>query len=320
MSDLNPESTDPVKAAANQGRPPPVVLVTGMSGAGRSTSLKVLEDLGYEAIDNLPLDLMSAILSEGAVTRPLAVGIDTRSRNFAVQPLLSQVDRLIADTRAKVTLLFLDCEDDVLQRRFTETRRTHPLAQGRPLADGLRAERQLVEPLRSRADLVIDTSALAPHDLRRLLTGHLSVEGASHLAVFVTSFSYKHGIPREADLVFDVRFLKNPHYDDALRPLSGRDSRVTAFVEQDPDFPQFFSRLTDMLAPLLPRYEAEGKSYLTIAVGCTGGRHRSVAIAEKLADWLAGQGRQVALAHRDLAEAAAGDRKDAEDADADQVR
>ncbi|MDX1711769.1 MAG: RNase adapter RapZ, partial [Rhodovibrionaceae bacterium] len=292
----------PREPAAERGAIP-LVLVTGMSGAGRSTSLKVLADLGYEAIDNLPLDLMNDLLDEGAITRPLAVGVDTRSRNFAVKPLLEQVDRLIAGSRAAVTLLFLNCEDDVLQRRFTETRRTHPLAQGRPLADGLRAERQLVEPLRSRADLVIDTTDLGPHDLRRLLTGHLAVEERSKLAVFVTSFSYRQGVPREADLVFDVRFLANPHYDEVLRPLPGNDRRVAEYVERDPDFPLFFERLTEMLGPLLPRYEAEGKSYLTIAIGCTGGRHRSVAIAEKLAGWIGDEGRQVTLAHRDLKEA-----------------
>jgi UPF0042 nucleotide-binding protein len=190
----------------------------------------------------------------------------------------------------------------VLVRRFTETRRRHPLAQDRPVLDGIQAERRLMQPLRGRADLLFDTSLLAPAEFRRLLAGHLSLAGASGLGMmtFVTSFSFRQGLPREADLVLDVRFLQNPHYDPLLKPLSGRDPEVARYVERDPGFAGFFAGLTAWLGPLLPRYEAEGKTYLTLAVGCTGGRHRSVFVAERLAQWLAGLGRPVVLAHRDL--------------------
>ncbi len=276
----------------------PVVVVTGLSGAGRTTALKVLEDIGYEAIDNLPLSLLGPAVLAGHLDRPVALGADIRNRDFAAQPFLEQLDALVAEPALEVKLVFMDCADEVLQRRFTETRRRHPLAQERPLADGIAAERTMTAPLKARADLVVDTSSLAVPDFRRLMTGHFGL-GAAGLAVFVTSFSFRQGLPREADLVLDVRFLRNPHYVEALRPLTGRDRRVADYVAGDPAFAPFFDNLTRLVAPLLPRYEAEGKSYLTIAVGCTGGKHRSVAIAEKLAAWLQDRGRPVTLGHRD---------------------
>jgi RNase adaptor protein for sRNA GlmZ degradation len=275
--------------------PRPVVLVTGLSGAGRSTALKILEDLGYEAIDNLPLDLLGAMGQAGG---PIALGIDIRSRSFAAGTFLDQFDRLGAG--ARTTLLFLDCDDEVLERRFTETRRPHPLAADRRVADGIAAERHLIAPLRARADLTVDTTNLSGAELRRLLSGHLGLGDGPGMKIFVTSFSYRGGLPREADLVFDARFLANPHYQPALRPLDGRDPRVADYVAGDPAHAAFFESLTGMLAPLLPRYEREGKSYLTIALGCTGGRHRSVAVAERLTAWLAGLGRPVELSHREL--------------------
>ncbi len=282
-----------------------LVLVTGMSGAGRSTALRVLEDEGYEAIDNLPLSLLEAVVNEVDLQRPIAIGVDTRTRDFAVDPVLEQLDRLAANPRFAITLLFVDCEDEVLGRRFTETRRRHPLAQGRPLADGITVERRLVAPLRERADLMIDSSYLTPADFRQQLLGRFGLDATLGMSVFVTSFSFRQGLPREADLVFDVRFLANPHYDPELKPLSGQDAAVGAYVERDPGFAPFFTQLTAMLEGLLPRYEREGKSYLTIAVGCTGGRHRSVFVAERLAAWLGADGRQVHLAHRDIAREAA---------------
>lgn len=288
-------------AAARAAAGTRVVLVTGMSGAGRSTTLRVLEDEGYEAIDNLPLSLLDAVVNEVGLQRPVAVGVDIRNRDFAVAPVLEQIRRLAGDPRFDLTLLFIDCDDEVLGRRYTETRRRHPLAQGRPVADGIALERRLVAPLRERADLVIDSSQLAPGELRRQLLGRFGLSGTPGMAVFLTSFSYRHGLPREADLVFDVRFLTNPHYDPVLRPLSGRDEAVADYVARDPDFAPFFGQLTAMLEGLLPRYEREGKSYLTIALGCTGGRHRSVFVAERLAAWLGERGRAVHLAHRDLA-------------------
>ena len=277
-----------------------VVLVTGMSGAGRSTTLKALEDVGYEAIDNLPLHLVATIVHEGGLESPVAIGVDIRTRNFAVQPFLDALTRLESDPKLAVTLLFVDCEEEVLRRRFTETRRRHPLAQGRPLTDGIAAERRLVAPLRKRADMTIDTSTLSTQDLRRVISAQLGLEKAQGMAVFVTSFSYKNGLPREADLVFDVRFLRNPHYDPELKPLTGRDRAVADYVAGDPDFAPFFGGLSRLLKRLLPRYEREGKSYLTIAIGCTGGRHRSVALAEKLTAELRAAGRNVTLNHREL--------------------
>ena len=277
-----------------------VVLVTGMSGAGHSTALKALEDMGFEAIDNLPLSLLDAVLFEAETARPLAVGVDIRTRRFAAQTVTDHLRRLSANPDLAVTLVFLDCQDDVLERRFTETRRRHPLARDHHVTDGIAAERALVTPLKARADLVLDTSALPPAELGRILAGHFGQEAGAGMSVFVTSFSYRHGLPREADLVFDVRFLANPHYVPELRPQDGRDPKAAAFIEKDPEYEGFMARLTGMLEPLLPRYEREGKSYLTIAVGCTGGRHRSVLVAERLGAWLRGQGRAAAVGHRDL--------------------
>ncbi len=278
----------------------PLVLVTGLSGAGHSTALRALEDLGYEAVDNLPLSLLN--LPDG-FDRPVAIAVDSRTRGFTARALLERVERLRAEPGLKVTLVFLTCSDEVLQRRFTETRRRHPLAQDRPVADGIRQERLLLEGLNAAADLAIDSTDLAIADLKRLMLGHFALDRQPGLAVAVVSFSYRQGLPREADLVFDVRFLANPHYQADLRGLTGRDPAVGAHIEADPAFGRFFSDLTAMLLPLLPGFEREGKSYLTLAVGCTGGRHRSVFVAERLAAWLTAQGRPVSLRHRDIARA-----------------
>ena len=295
-----------------------VVLVTGMSGAGRSSTLKTLEDIGYEAVDNLPISLLSRITRPPvahapggapesgarppAKLRALAIGVDIRTRDFDVEPFLVELDHLIAHRELMVDLLFLDSSDDVLMRRYTETRRRHPMAVDRPVRDGIANERRLLAPLRARADRVIDTSDLAAADLRRMLEGAYRLDDKARLAVFVTSFSYRQGVPREADLVFDVRFLRNPHYVPALKPRTGLDHAVGAYVAADPGFDEFYLALTKLLAILLPRYEQEGKSYLTIAIGCTGGRHRSVFITERLAQWLRERGAEVAVGHRDITE------------------
>lgn len=279
----------------------PVILVTGLSGAGRSSSLKALEDIGYEAVDNLPIALLPALLAPSAAhRRPLAVGVDVRGRDFAVDPLLAEVDRLKRRNDLAVRLLFLDCDSEVLARRFTETRRRHPIAVDRPLADGIQKERALMLPIRDRADEMLDTSELVGADLRRVLWSRFELGADRGVAVAVTSFSYRHGLPREADLVFDVRFLENPHYDPVLKPLDGRDRRIADFVGADPDFAPFFASITGMLDRLIPRYYREGKSYLTIAFGCTGGRHRSVFLAERLGAWLAGRSQRVEIVHRDV--------------------
>jgi RNase adapter protein RapZ len=275
-----------------------IVLVTGMAGAGRTTALKVLEDIGFEAVDNLPATLLRGLLRPGErVERDLAIGIDCRARAFDPSLIGRQLDQHVRNPNLQ--LLFLDCEDEILRRRFTETRRRHPLAVDRPVTDGIAHERQLMAPLRERASLVIDTSQLLPADLRGLLIGHFAAPGDDHLTLSVISFAYRNGLPREADLVVDVRFLANPHYVDALRPLTGRDPEVRAYVEADPGYRVLMDGLSALLLPLLPSYRREGKSYLTIAFGCTGGRHRSVLIAERFAEQLRGAGWPVLLQHRD---------------------
>jgi UPF0042 nucleotide-binding protein len=234
--------------------------------------------------------------------RALAIGVDIRTRDFSVEPFLEELDQLMHRRDLAVDLLFLDSSDDTLLRRYTETRRRHPLAVDRPVYDGIAHERRLLARLRARADRVIDTSDLAAADLRRLLEGAYRLGDKGKLAVCVMSFSYRQGVPRESDLVFDVRFLRNPHYVPALKPHTGLDGEVGAYVASDPGFGEFYGALTNLFGILLPRYEQEGKSYLTIGIGCTGGRHRSVYIAERLAQWLREHGSDVAVVHRDITE------------------
>lgn len=285
-----------------------VLVVTGISGAGRTAALKALEDLGYEAIDNVPLSLLGNLvrprqlsLPATGPTRPIAVGVDVRTRDFAVEAVLEEVRSLAEATGLAVKMLFLDCDDDELCRRFAVSRRRHPLGGDRPIRDGIAHERKLMAPLRGGADVVIDTAGLPLGDLKRILAGHFGDAVTESLSVLVMSFSFKHGLPREADLVFDVRFLTNPYYTPELRALTGRDAAVAAFIRRDPAYAEFLDRLDALLHPLLPRYAAEGKSYLTIAVGCTGGQHRSVLVAEELTARLAGHGGRVQLHHRELA-------------------
>ena len=283
-----------------------VVLVTGMSGAGKTTALKALEDLGYEAVDNLPLSLLGNLLrpddgeGRGERGRAVAVAVDIRTRDFSLDAFAREFTLLLGRDDLEVRLLFVDCDDEVLQRRFTETRRRHPLATDRPVRDGIGHERQLVWRLRDQAHVVVDTSGLNNTDLRRLMAGHFRLTGEPGLTITVTSFSYRRGLPREADLVFDVRFLANPHRHESLRAKSGQDAEVGAHIARDPAFTPFFSNLAAMLLSLLPRYASEGKSYLTVALGCTGGRHRSVFVAEKLARLLQDEGHRVNLRHRDI--------------------
>ena len=294
-------TTVDTKAPAATVERTPVVLVTGMSGAGKSSALKALEDQGYEAVDNLPLTLLRALVRGGrGLDRPTAIGVDIRTRDFGVARLEREVDRLKDSTELEVRLLFIDCDDETLGRRFTETRRRHPLAVDRPLADGIRDERTVLHAVRERADLVIDTTPYSLADLRADLAARLATEHAPGLNVVITSFAYGGGLPRGADLVFDVRFLENPYYDTALRPLTGRDTAVGDFIAGSPGFEPFFENLTALMLPLLPRYEREGKSYLTIALGCTGGRHRSVYVAERLAAAVRAGGVPVTVRHSGL--------------------
>jgi UPF0042 nucleotide-binding protein len=299
-----PDSPATSTTTASREAPRPFVLVTGLSGAGRATALKALEDMGYVAVDNVPLPLLGDLMrstagSPGEMATPLAFGVDTRTFGFDPHDLVRRMRelRLRADIVAR--LLFLDCDSETLRRRYTESRRPHPLAPDRPVKDGIGEERTQIGWVRDSADVVIDTSALSPHKFKQLLAGHFALGRGLGTRLSVMSFSYRRGLPREADLVFDVRFLKNPHYEPALKPLTGRNPAVAAFVAGDEGYRPFLDSLKGLIGPLLPRFDAEGKSYLTIAIGCTGGRHRSVAVAEELAEWLRGTGRSVTLSHRD---------------------
>ena len=277
-----------------------VVLVTGVSGAGKSSALKALEDLGYEAIDNVPISLIDRLVAADSPSHPIAIGIDIRTRDFDASAFLVEIGSLSERADLDVHLVFLDCDDEILANRFKETRRRHPLAVDRPIADGIRRERDLMAPLREGADIVIDTSDMGLGDLKRSLENHFTGVGPEGLAVFVVSFGFRNGLPRDADLVFDVRFLRNPHYDLELRSLTGRDRAVADYIGADVDFQPFFDNLSRLLEPLLSRYAAEGKSYLTIAFGCTGGRHRSVFVSENLGAWLRDLGLEPHIRHRDL--------------------
>ncbi len=280
------------------GRVAPII-ITGLSGAGISSVLKALEDFRFEVFDNFPLSLIPSlygqVLTDSKERKsPLAIGVDTRTRGFSPKAVMKVVDEIGA------RLVFITCDDAVLQKRFTETRRRHPFAQDRSVAYGIDKERVLLRPLRDKADLVIDSTDISIHDLRHILEGHFVLQPNENLMVSLVSFGFRHGIPREADLVMDVRFLRNPHWDTALRPMSGLDTDVGEYIRQDKDFEGFVAHFKALLQPLFPRYVEEGKSYLTIGIGCTGGRHRSVFTVETMKVWLEGQGMSVHVTHRDL--------------------
>jgi len=298
----SPALPDP---ATTQDARRPFVVVTGLSGAGRGTALNVLDDLGYVAVDNVPLPLLHDLMrstggAPGETAPPLALGVDTRTFGFNARTLVEQVGELREHPGLAVRLLFLEADTETLQRRYTESRRPHPMAPDRPVIDGITEERRQIGWMRDAADLSIDTSSLSPHRLKQMLAGYFGRGRSVGTRISVMSFSFRRGLPREADLVFDARFLKNPHYDPILKPLTGCDPAVAAFIATDPDYRPFVNNLQGLIGPLLPRFDAEGKSYLTIAIGCTGGKHRSVALAEEIADWLRSAGRSVTLSHRDV--------------------
>ncbi len=281
------------------------IVITGLSGAGKSQAIRALEDLGYFCVDNLPITLIPTLaqftLRAGSDIAKAAVVVDIRERT-----LLSQFPRIysrLQDTPGlNPRLIFLEATDAALVRRFSETRRPHPLAPDRSAAEGIREERRRLQQIRRMADQILDTSAMTVHDLRRAFLG-LSREGSAQapLVVTILSFGFKHGIPVDSDLLFDVRFLPNPHFVPGLRPYSGKDRPVMRFLEQAEGTHEFLDRTTNLLAFLLPQYISEGKSYLTIGIGCTGGRHRSVAIAEALRKSLSKlEHVKVRVRHRDI--------------------
>lgn len=284
--------------------PKPILIVTGLSGAGKSTSLRTLEDAGWETVDNLPLALLDRLLAapapagHDASERPLAIGIDARTRGFAADTVLTSIAALRMRGDHPVAMLFLDCADAVLELRYDETRRRHPLALDRPAADGIARERELLEPLRRAADHIIDSSDLTSNGLQQTIRQRFGGRFESTLTLL--SFGFTRGVPRNADFMFDMRFLQNPYWDEVLRPLSGLDTSVRTHVMADPLFEPAISQIETLLATLLPRYAGNGKAYVTVAFGCTGGRHRSVCTAEEIARRLRGAGFSPTVAHRDL--------------------
>lgn len=282
-----------------------LVLVTGPSGAGRSTAIAALEDMGYETIDNLPLSLVPRLVEGPPLGRPIALGLDVRNRDFNATALVELIDELTRDPRVVPEVLYLDCAPAELIRRYGETRRRHPLAPVDTPAEGVEREGDLLAPVRVRADHLIDTTDMSPHDLKAELARWFAPKGSQRLAVSVQSFSYKRGLPRGVDMVFDCRFLKNPYWVPDLRELDGRDPRVAAHVASDPRHAAFIRKVTELLLLLLPAQLDEGKAHLTIGFGCTGGQHRSVTVAEEMGKALAEAGWPVSKRHRELERRAA---------------
>ena len=287
-----------------------VLLVTGLLGAGKSTALRVLEDLGWETIDNFPIRMLGQLIGKPGETpdgirTPLAIGFDSRTRGFDPNAIIERVKRLAERPDLEVTTLFLDCGGQELERRYNETRRRHPLAADMPAASGIAAERELLEPLRRWADMVIVTTELTSNDLQQAMRERFADTAELGMTITVSSFGFSRGMPPMADLVFDMRFLDNPHWVDSLRPLTGKDAPVGEHMRSDPAFEPAFAQIRDLLHTLLPRYEAQGKAYVHVAFGCTGGRHRSVFMAEQIAQALRESGFAPTLLHRNLGSRAA---------------
>lgn len=277
-----------------------LVLVTGPSGAGRSTAIHALEDLGFEVIDNLPLSLVPRLLDGPPLGRRIALGLDVRNRDFNTTTLIELIDTLTRDPAVALEVLYLDCAPGELIRRYSETRRRHPLAPSEAPDLGIAREIDLLVPIRARADHLIETTDMSPHDLKAEIALWFAHSKTAALAVSVQSFSYKRGVPRGVDMIFDCRFLRNPHWDATLRNMDGRDDAVLAHIAADPRFAPFYEKMLDLITLLLPAHRDEGKAHLTIGFGCTGGQHRSVAVAELLAKDLAKAGWPVSKRHREL--------------------
>ena len=277
-----------------------VLLITGPSGAGRSTTIDALEDMGFEVIDNLPLSLVPHLTDGPPLGRPVALGLDVRNRDFNATALTELIDQLTRDPRVALEVLYLDCAAGELIRRYSQTRRRHPLAPAETPTEGIEREIDLLAPIRARADHLIDTTEMSPHDLKADIGRWFGRGVATRMAVSVQSFSYKRGVPRGVDMIFDCRFLRNPHWVEMLRYRDGRDPAVADHIRADPRFMAFFEKVTDLVLFLLPAQLEEGKAHLSIGFGCTGGQHRSVAVAELLGLVLAQAGWPVSKRHREL--------------------
>lgn len=288
-------------------QPRQVLLLTGLSGAGKSTVLAVLEDLGWETIDNFPVRMLKRLVTMPDEARaPIAIGFDSRTRGFVPADVIALVKDLSSRPDIALTFLFLDCAGGELERRFNETRRRHPMADGRPVRDGIVAERELLEPLRRWAEVMIDTTALTSNDLQaRVRELFAPADPDAALTLTLSSFGFARGMPPLADLVFDMRFLDNPHWVPSLREQTGQDEAVGEHIEKDSAFAESFARIRDLLLLLLPRYAAQGKPYVHVAFGCTGGRHRSVYTAERMAQALRAAGFSPTVRHRNLGSRAA---------------
>ncbi|MEJ6008508.1 RNase adapter RapZ [Novosphingobium aquae] len=287
-----------------------VLLVTGLLGAGKTTALRVLEDLGWETIDNFPIRMLAQLIGKpGDVAEglkpPLAIGFDSRTRGFDPHAIIERVKRLTERQDLEVTTLFLDCSGQELERRYNETRRRHPLAADMPAASGIAAERELMEPLRRWADMVVVTTDMSANDLQQQIRERFAPLSEHGITITVSSFGFSRGMPPVADLVFDMRFLDNPHWVEELRPLTGKDAPVAEHIRRDPAFEVVFGQIRDLLLTVLPRYETQGKAYVHVAFGCTGGRHRSVFTAEQMAAALREQGYSPTILHRNLGSRAA---------------
>jgi UPF0042 nucleotide-binding protein len=297
------KSTAKLKKTTEAAPASELVIITGMSGSGKGSVLRSLEDLGYHAVDNLPVDLISVfaeLASDSASGRRAALVVDAREANG-----LKRLPGILRKLRTKLTvrLVFLDAANEALMRRFSETRRPHPLGGGdTPIMESILAERALLKPISSLADLTIETSKFNVHELRDFIRQKFSADGdQAKILVYVMSFGYRHGLPPDCDLVFDVRFLPNPNYIPKFKPLTGRNPAVARYIRSFPQTTEFIAKISELLVYLLPHYVREGKSYLTIGIGCTGGHHRSVMIADDIRKNIAAAGYQARVTHRDIA-------------------
>ncbi|ARE41035.1 ATP-binding protein ManX [Rhodovulum sp. P5] len=280
--------------------PQRVVLVTGASGAGRSTALNVLEDIGFEAIDNLPLSLVPKLLDGNEVRPPLALGVHTRTRDFSARALADLIQQIWSASHIEADVLYLDCRPEVLLRRFSETRRRHPMAPAESPVEGVARDLDVLEPIRELATILIDTSDLTIHEFRAEMTARFAAGGEAPLALSLHSFSYKRGLPHGLEMAFDCRFLRNPYWDPSLRHLDGRNDEVVHYVGEDGRFGTFVEHIVTLADFVLPAHRDEGRSHISIGFGCTGGQHRSVAVAETVANRLAATEWQVSIRHREL--------------------